>query len=71
MGNFSCFCCRLLTFSKLSFKKNLSGKTIRVSNSLDPDHDRQNPDLGPSCLQSLSADKKLVANNKVKVRYFG
>ena len=29
-----------------------------VSNSLDPDQDRQSvgPDLGPNCLQMLSAD---------------
>ena len=29
-----------------------------MSNSLDPDQDRQNvgPDLGPICLQRLSAD---------------
>ena len=33
---------------------------IRVSNGLDPDQDRQNvgPDLGPNCLQRLSADDK-------------
>ena len=32
--------------------------TIRVSNSLDPDQVRLyvGPDLGPNCLQSLSAD---------------
>ena len=32
-----------------------------MSNSLDPDQDRQNvgPDLGPNCLQRLSDDKKL------------
>ena len=32
--------------------------TIRVSNSLDPDHDQRSvcPDLGPKCLQSLSAE---------------
>ena len=34
-----------------------------MSNSLDPDQDRQNghsvgPDLGPNCLQRLSADDK-------------
>ena len=35
-------------------------KTIQVSNSLDPDQARQNvrPDLGPNCLQWLSADSK-------------
>ena len=34
--------------------------TIRVSNSLNPDQDRHNvgPDLGPSCLQMLSADNQ-------------
>ena len=33
--------------------------TIRVSNSLDPDQARHfvGPDLGPNCLQRLSADK--------------
>ena len=32
--------------------------TIRVSNSLDPDNARHfvGPDLGPNCLQMLSAD---------------
>ena len=32
--------------------------TIRVSNSLDPDQARHfvEPDLGPNCLQRLSAD---------------
>ena len=34
--------------------------TIRVSNSLDPDQDRHSvgPDLGPNCLQRLSADDR-------------
>ena len=33
-------------------------KTIRMSNSLDPDQARHfvGPDLGPNCLQRLSAD---------------
>ena len=54
----SCSCCRLLTFSKLTFSKNFRN-TIRVSNSLDPDQDRHvGPDLGPNCLQWLSADYK-------------
>ena len=58
LGNFSCFCCRLLTFFKNGlFSKNSFKNTIRVSNCLDPDQDRQNvgPDLGPDCLQRLSA----------------
>ena len=35
--------------------------TIRVSNSLDPDQARNfvGPDLGPYCLQRLSADNKM------------
>ena len=39
LGNFSCFCCLLATF-------------IRVSNGLDPDQDRRSvgPDLGSNCL---------------------
>ena len=34
--------------------------TFRVSNSLDPDQARHfvGPDLGPNCLQRLSADNK-------------
>ena len=50
MGNFSCFCCRLLTFFKIK----------RISNGLDPDQDRRSvgPDLDPNCLQMLSADAK-------------
>ena len=45
-------------FSKSSFSKNSFRNTIRVSNSLDPDQARNfvGPDLGPSCLQRLSAD---------------
>ena len=35
-------------------------KTFKVSNGLNPDQDRYfvGPDLGPSCLQRLSADDK-------------
>ena len=41
------------SFSKISFRN-----TIRVTNSLDPDQARHfvGPDLGPNCLQRLSAD---------------
>ena len=47
-------------FSKLTFSKNSFRNTIRVSNGLDPDKDRRavGPDLGPNCLQRLSADDK-------------
>ena len=44
--------------------------TILGSNSLDPDHDRQNvgPDLGPNCLQRLSADDTRKQGVKGDVR---
>ena len=61
-GNFSCFFCRLLIFSKSTFLKNSFRNTIRVLNSLDPDQARHfaGPDLGPNCLQRLSAGKDLM-----------
>ena len=45
-----------LTFSKKKKNRNM----IRVSNGFNPDQDHQNvgPDLGPNCLQSLSAADK-------------
>ena len=45
-------------FSKSTFSKNSFRNTIRVSNRLDPDQARHfvGPDLGPKCLQKLSAD---------------
>ena len=44
-------------FSK-SFSKNSFRNSTRVSNSLDPDRARHfvRSDLGPNCLQMLSAD---------------
>ena len=47
-------------FSKFTFSKNSFRNTIRLSNSLDTDQDRPKvgPDLGPNCLQRLSADDK-------------
>ena len=59
LGNFSCFCCRLLTFFKMIFSKtSFKNTTIKVSNGLGPDQDRHSvgPDLGPNCLPWLSAD---------------
>ena len=43
-------------FSKFSFRN-----TIRVSKGLDPDQVLHfvSPDLGPNCLQKLSADDKI------------
>ena len=60
LGNFSLLSADF--FSKLPFSKKISFRnTIRVSNGLDPDQDRQNvgPDLDPNCLKiRLSADDK-------------
>ena len=44
-------------FSKSTFLKNSLMNTIRTSNSLDPDQAGHfvRPDLGPNCLQRLSA----------------
>ena len=51
-------CCCLCVFFKSTFLKHSSRNTIRVSNTLNPDQDRRyvGPDLGPNCLQRLSAD---------------
>ena len=59
LGNFSCFCCRLLTFFKNKFFKKFFQEHYQ-SVSLVPDQDRRSvgPDLGPYCLQRLSADDK-------------
>ena len=50
----------LLFFFLNFFFKKCSRNTIRVSNSLDPDQARHfvGPDLGPYCLQRLSANDK-------------
>ena len=47
-------------FENLLFQKNSFRNTFRVSNRLDQDQDRHfvGPDLGPNCLQRLSADDK-------------
>ena len=69
LGNFSCFYCRLLTFSKLAFLQKKSFRnTIRVSKGLEPDQGRLSvsPDLGPNCLQRLQADEK----SQVRQVYF-
>ena len=53
------FCCLLIFFQNHPFRKIISG-IPSVSNSLDPDQARHffGPDLGPNCLQRLSADDK-------------
>ena len=52
------FCRLLIFFSKSTFSKNYFRNTIRVSNSLDTDQIRRfvGPNLGPNCLQRLTAD---------------
>ena len=52
-------------FSKSSFWKNSFRNTIRVSNSLGPDQARQfvGPNLGPNCLQRLSAENTSIGNS--------
>ena len=47
--------CMLGNFSELTFSKNPFWNYIRLSNNVDPDED---PDVGPNCLQRLSADGK-------------
>ena len=60
LGNFSCFFVVRVLFLKLTFSKKSFRNTIMVSNSLDPDQARHfvGPDLGPNCLQRLSAEDK-------------
>ena len=50
--------CGPLVFSKSVFFKNSVRNNLLVSNRLDPDQARHfvGPDLGPNCLQKLSAD---------------
>ena len=62
LGSFSCML--LLSsadFLKINFSKHSSWNNIRVLNGLDPDQDPHSvcPDLGPNCLQRLSADNKI------------
>ena len=48
----------LFFFSKSPFSKNSFRNAIRVANSLDQDQAQHlvGPDLGPNCLQKLSAE---------------
>ena len=59
LGNFFGLFCHLLIFFKMFFFFFYSFRnTVRVASSLDPDQARcfVRPDLGPNCLQRLSAD---------------
>ena len=51
--NFSYFSCRLLTFFKINFFKKLFHKHYQI---VKPFGSISGPDLGPTCLQWLSAD---------------
>ena len=57
LGNFHAFLSSADFFLISTLSKNSFRNTIRVSNNLDLDQARQNvgPDLGPNCLQRLSA----------------
>ena len=60
-----------LSFSESTFSKNSFNNTIRVSNCLDPDPAQHfgGPDMGPNCLQMLSAadtSRQRVTANMVK-----
>ena len=65
-------CSRLLPFSKNNFLIIFfMNMTIRVSNGLDPDQDRQNvgPDLGPNYLQRYQQTTKVaISKERVKKR---
>ena len=66
LGNFSCFLSSADFFSKSSVSKYSFRNTTRVSNSWDADQARHfvGPDLGPNCLQRLSADN--IRRQRVK-----
>ena len=56
-----------ITFFKKKNKKKNIRNTTRVSNRLGPDQARQNvgPDLGPNCLQRLSADQATLVGKEL------
>ena len=72
LGNFSCFCCRLLAFFlnnvfKILFQEHY--QSVRLFGTLDPHQDQNSvgPNLDPNCSQRLSADEKAAAS-KEKVK---
>ena len=63
LGNYTCFCCCLQTFFfkiKINRFEKFFQEHYQSVKMLDPDQDQLNvgPDLGPNCLQRLSADDK-------------
>ena len=74
LGNFSCFLLSAYFLKIKFFWKNSFRNTIWVSNRLDLDQARQNvwTDLGPICLQRLSADRIMNAARKTgKLQFSG
>ena len=64
LGNFSCFCCRLLTFfSKSTFSQNSFKNIIRVADGWDPDQDRLfvGPEQGPNCLHLKVSSRRQIS----------
>ena len=66
LGNSACFSSSAGFFSKSTFLKNSFRNIVRVANSLAPDQARRfvGPDLGPDCLQKLSADVTLMLEQR-------
>ena len=58
LGNLNACLLSAVFFFKLTFSKNSFWNIFTVSNSLDAEQARHfvGPDLGPNCLQKLSAD---------------
>ena len=56
-------------FIKVNLFKNYFRNTIRMSNGLDTNQDRRSVslDLGPNCLQRLSADKSPLTMKEFKM----
>ena len=70
LGNFSCFCCRLLFFFSIFFSPKFQTGTLSVPNSLYQDQDRLSvsPDLGSNCLQKIISrrQKSLPARKELR-----
>ena len=62
LGKFSCFLYPLLFLFSIFFPKKFSQEHYQLSNILDPD---DGPDLGPYCLQILSAYKISPASKEM------
>ena len=60
LGNFSCYCCRLLTYFKTKFFVKFFQEYYQGVGSLDPD-----------CLQRLSADDKIKSDFILNPLYLG